>query len=289
MEKYKHGEQVHNLKDPSIIVPEIMKLLNPKSVVDFGCGLGTFLCAFKKNGVVDVLGLDGAWVNKALLYKYINPDEFVETNLEKEIKFNKKYDLVVSLEVAEHLSADSADIFVKNLVNSGNTILFSAAVPNQGGQNHINEQWLTYWEEKFLKYGFIIYDVIRPILWNYSEIFPWYKQNMVLLAPKGLKFNLDVISVPDSMRNIIHYDLFNLKTADVSVLKSRNLYILEKEAELESKNVYIREREVELESKNVYIREREQYIDSLEEKINRIKKTRSYKTFVKIEFFLRRI
>ena len=289
MEKYKHGEQVHNLKDPSIIVPEIMKLLNPKSVVDFGCGLGTFLCAFKKNGVVDVLGLDGAWVNKALLYKYINPDEFVETNLEKEIKFNKKYDLVVSLEVAEHLSADSADIFVKNLVNSGNTILFSAAVPNQGGQNHINEQWLTYWEEKFLKYGFIIYDVIRPIFWNYSEIFPWYKQNMVLLAPKGLKFNLDVISVPDSMRNIIHYDLFNLKTADVSVLKSRNLYIIEKEAELESKNVYIIEKEAELESKNVYIREREQYIDSLEEKINRIKKTRSYKTFVKIEFFLRRI
>ena len=122
-------------------------------------------------GVNDVLGIDGSWVNKDLLHKYINPEEFLEHNLEKKIKLDKKYDLVLSLEDAEHLDKDSADVFVQNLVNSGNLILFSAAIPNQGGQNHINEQWLTYWEEKFAKYNYVIQDIIRPIFWNNSEFF----------------------------------------------------------------------------------------------------------------------
>ncbi len=147
MIRYKHEKKNHNLKNPRIIVPEIIKLLDPKSVVDIGCGLGTFLNVFKQFGVNDVLGIDGAWVNKDLLFEYINPEEFLEYNLEEEIRLDRKYDLVVSLEVAEHLKKDSADIFVQNLVNSGNLILFSAAIPNQGGQNHLNEQWLTYWEK----------------------------------------------------------------------------------------------------------------------------------------------
>lgn len=210
MSRYTHEEQLHNLKDPEIIVPEIIKLLNPKSVVDIGCGLGTFLNIFKRLGVNDVLGIDGPWVNKDLLHQYINPEEFLEHNLEEKIKLDKNYDLVISLEVAEHLKESSADVFVQNLVNSGNLILFSAAIPNQGGQNHINEQWIPYWEEKFSEHNYVIHDIIRPLFWENSELFWWYKQNMVLIAPKGFELKLAKKTAP--MRNIVHHELFLLKT-----------------------------------------------------------------------------
>lgn len=217
MHKYIHEENVHNLKDPNIIIPVIIKLLNPKSVVDIGCGLGTFLNVFKRLGVNDVLGIDGPWINKDLLHKYIKPEEFLEQDLEKNIKLDKKYDLVVSLEVAEHISKDSADIFVQNLVNSGTLILFSAAIPYQGGQNHINEQWLTYWEEKFAKHNYIIHDIMRPIFWDKTEIRWWYKQNMVLITPEDFKLKSDKKTLP--MRNIVHYELFQSKAMELEELR----------------------------------------------------------------------
>src|SRR5687768_14165313 len=152
--KYTHSEEVHNLSAPQEIVPQLVKLFNPKSVVDIGCGLGTFLHCFKLEGVKDVLGIDGPWVNKELLKKYLNENEFLERDLEKEILLEKKYDLVLSLEVAEHLAPESADIFIQSLISSGRIIIFSAAIPRQGGQNHVNEQWLPFWEDKFMRYGY---------------------------------------------------------------------------------------------------------------------------------------
>ena len=116
--KYLHTESVHNLTAPQEIVPVIMNLLKPDSVIDIGCGVGTFLYCFKKEGVKEVLGVDGSWVNKELLSKYLTADEFVEMDLEKEFRLQKQYDLVLSLEVAEHISENSADIFIKNLISS---------------------------------------------------------------------------------------------------------------------------------------------------------------------------
>ena len=138
--KYVHQEEVHNLISPAEIVPVIYKLFQPKSVVDIGCGIGTFLHCFKKEGVNHILGVDGEWVNKKLLHRYINSDEFLLADLEESLKLDTQFDLVLSLEVAEHLKKESADIFVQNLISAGKLILFSAAIPQQGGQNHINEQ-----------------------------------------------------------------------------------------------------------------------------------------------------
>ena len=102
--KYMHDEKLHNSKSPMTIVGELLSLIpKPNSVVDFGCGIGTFVRAFKNVGVKDVLGLDGKWVDEDLLYKYIKPSEFKKVNLEKKVKLDKKYDLAISLEVAEHL------------------------------------------------------------------------------------------------------------------------------------------------------------------------------------------
>ncbi len=209
MSKYLHTEEKHNLSDPKVIVPEIIRLLNPKSVVDFGCGVGTFLDVFKQEGVTEVLGIDGPWVNKDLLHQHIDSTEFLEMDLEGVINLDKKYDLVLNLEVAEHLKEESADTLVQNLISAGNLILFSAAIPFQGGQNHINEQWLTYWEKKFKKHNYVVHDVIRPIFWDNPDIFWWYRQNMVLIAPKDYKLPESLASSP--IRNLVHHEPYLIK------------------------------------------------------------------------------
>ena len=183
--KYKHSAKLHNLESPRAVIPVITSLLKPKSIVDFGCGLGSWLRVFKDSGIDKILGLDGYWVDRTKIETSVI-DNFKEVDLEKEIKLKEKFDLAISLEVAEHLHNESADIFIENLTNASDIIVFSAAVPMQGGQNHINEQPLTYWVNLFDKYNYKFYDIIRGRIWNMDNVFWWYKQNMVVFSKNKL-------------------------------------------------------------------------------------------------------
>ena len=186
--KYKHSAKLHNLESPRAVIPVITSLLKPKSIVDFGCGLGSWLRVFKDSGIDKILGLDGDWVDRTKIETSVI-DNFKEVDLEKEIKLKEKFDLAISLEVAEHLHKESADIFIENLTNASDIIVFSAAVPMQGGQNHINEQPLTYWVNLFDKYNYKFYDIIRGRIWNMDNVFWWYKQNMVVFSKNELNIN----------------------------------------------------------------------------------------------------
>jgi hypothetical protein len=179
-----------------------MKDINPKSVVDFGCGIGTWLSSFKSMGVQEILGLDGSWVDKSNFVEDVL-DDFQIADLEFPISLTRKYDLAISLEVAEHLSAESARIFVSSLISASDVVLFSAAIPGQDGQNHINEQPLSYWRDLFQEHGYTMYDNIRGRLWNEKELFFWYKQNMVYFSKNELNL-LTVIPV-----DIVHPELLN--------------------------------------------------------------------------------
>jgi cyclopropane fatty-acyl-phospholipid synthase-like methyltransferase len=176
---YVHTEQMHNFRAARAVVPFVIKVVSPNSILDVGCGTGTWLKVFEENGVSDYLGVDGDYVEKNLLK--IPLSRFVSHDLTKELSLQKKFDLVVSLEVAEHLPEKSADLFVKTLVDHGLTILFSAAIPGQSGQNHLNEQWPTYWADKFAKHGYYFHDIIRPEIWGDENVDWWYKQNTFLV------------------------------------------------------------------------------------------------------------
>jgi SAM-dependent methyltransferase len=182
--KYVHEPDAHNLVSPGIVVPYMVELFKPRRVVDVGCGIGTFLHVFKTCGVAEVLGVDGSWVNKAQLN--IAANEFLEADLEKPIRLDKEFDLVLCLEVAEHLAATSADVIVDSLTSLGKKIVFSAATKLQGGQNHINEQLFSYWKEKFAKKGYKVLDVFRPVFWNEEKVQWWYKQNMFLVVHESV-------------------------------------------------------------------------------------------------------
>lgn len=206
--KYKHTTEQHTMDAPREIVPVIMDLIKPKSVVDVGCGIGTYTRVFKEKGA-NVLAIDGAWCDKKLLFENIEKDEFIERELEETIELERKFDLVFSLEVAEHLSPERGEGFVRDLANLGDVIIFSAAIPKQGGQNHLNEQWPTYWEEKFNKIGYQMHDVLRPIFWDNDNIFWWYRQNIFLVTKENAELPFLKDLERNSIRNIIHPGLLN--------------------------------------------------------------------------------
>lgn len=160
------------------VVPLVMGLVSPKSVVDIGCGVGTWLSVFQKNGVIDVLGVDGEWVNAEQLF--IPRERFIPKDFEKPFTIKKKADLVVCLEMAEHIPDTSADGLVESLVRIAPVVLFSAAIPLQEGVHHINEQWPSYWAERFKKHGYIPVDCIRRNIWTNENVRFWYAQNTFL-------------------------------------------------------------------------------------------------------------
>jgi SAM-dependent methyltransferase len=168
------------------VIPMVHKLLQPTSVLDVGCATGTWLDEWAKVGVSDVLGIDGDYVDKTALH--IPAERFTNVNLEQPFSLGRTFDLVQTLEVAEHLDEACADTFVESLVKHGETVLFSAAIPGQGGDHHVNEQWPSYWAEKFALAGYTLYDIIRPQIWTDPRIVWWYRQNILVFA-RGRAFN----------------------------------------------------------------------------------------------------
>lgn len=170
------------IKSAEKIVPIVMDLLHPQSVIDIGCGTGTWLHVFSNHGVNSIVGVDGAYVDPKSLM--IPESAFLVHDLSKPFHLGKEFDLVVSLEVAEHLSENSASLFIHSLTRHGHFVLFSAAIPFQGGTHHVNEQWPEYWARLFDQRGYVVIDCIRSKVWNADDVEFWYAQNTFLYAKR---------------------------------------------------------------------------------------------------------
>ena len=162
------------------VVPAVLDLLQPKSVIDVGCGVGTWLSVFKDHGVEDIWGLDGQWVDRRLLE--IPGERFIAHDLRTPLSLDRRFDLVVSLEVAEHLPEECARTFIDSLAALGPVILFSAAIPFQRGRNHINTQWPEYWTRHFDEKGYVVVDCIRKKIWNNQNVTWVYRQNILMYS-----------------------------------------------------------------------------------------------------------
>lgn len=194
--KYAHRLTESIDTSPAELVPFFCSMLKSKSVVDVGCGLGHWLIEFSKNGVDDITGIDGNHLDKSLYLPAL--ETLIVTDLENPFSLKRTFDLAICFEVAEHLSENTAGQFIQSLTNLSDNILFSAAIPGQGGQNHINEQWPTYWQKKFEANGFYFLDVIRPKIWWNQNIKPYYRQN-IFLATRNDFQNIGYTPVIDAV------------------------------------------------------------------------------------------
>ena len=184
-----------SLASARAVVPTVLKPLPITSVVDFGCGRGAWLKAFLENGVETVLGLDGDYVDTDRLL--IDADQFRGVDLRRPIALDRCFDLALCLEVAEHLPARSASTLIKSLAAAAPVVLFSAALPGQGGISHINEQWPLYWERLFAGVGMRKFDVVRPLTWNNSSIDLYYRQNIYIFS----RINIDALEMMEQFED----------------------------------------------------------------------------------------
>ncbi|MEO8182836.1 MAG: methyltransferase domain-containing protein [Deltaproteobacteria bacterium] len=188
------------------IVPILCETLRPRAVVDFGCGLGDWLRAFSDRGVEDVYGLDGNWVPVEKLA--IPRERFQVVNFTSEIRLNRRFDLALCLEVAEHFGDEYADKLVDALTRCADSICFSAAVPGQGGYGHVNEQFQDYWVAKFKSRGYRPVDLVRPKIWNNPRVSFWYRQNLLLFL-KDSELQRTGLHETPAIISCVHPDLYN--------------------------------------------------------------------------------
>jgi SAM-dependent methyltransferase len=152
----------------------------PTSVMDVGCGPGVWLAEWGRHRVRDIVGVDGDYVPENALA--IPASAFRPTDISQPFDLKQRFDLVECLEVAEHVPAARSETLIDNLCRHGDLIMFSAAIPGQGGRFHVNEQPYEYWRAKFAARGYAVFDSVRRPVLAIRQIEPWYRFNTFIFA-----------------------------------------------------------------------------------------------------------
>jgi hypothetical protein len=201
------------------VIPWLMDLFNPQSIIDIGCGEGHFLAEAKRCGAAEVYGVDGhEWADRRM---EIAVGEYRRHNFESSRYIaGKMRELAICLEVAEHLSAAAAERLVADLCNMAPMVLFSAAIPGQGGEGHQTEKWQSWWAERFYQRKFWAHPFIQSKFWDVAAIPPWYRQNWMLYIREDI--TADITLPPQFERQFVadrvHPDIFRAKDRHIAML-----------------------------------------------------------------------
>ncbi|MBR1646203.1 MAG: methyltransferase domain-containing protein [Selenomonadaceae bacterium] len=222
-EKFYRAQKNPSFKSAIEILPLVAEFVHPRSVVDVGCGVGTWLAVWQKHGT-EIYGVDGDYVDRSQLF--IDEKFFHPADLENRLKLKRRFDLAMSLEVAEHLSPERADSFVEDLTRLSDLILFSAAIPAQGGTNHVNEQWPSYWAQKFLQFGYIGIDCLRPKIWTNDAIEISRRQNIFIYAKSAELYRYpELQDYYLKYRDVTIFDAVHPKLWALVVKEFKNFYL----------------------------------------------------------------
>ena len=173
---YDHSRNLHSREGPRSVFHRLLRDGLPSSVLDVGCGTGTWLRAALDCGLTDVLGIDGASIPAEQLL--VQPDQILQKDLTTAVDLGRKFALVLCLEVAEHLEECHSGTLLDTLTRHSDCIVFSAACPGQPGQHHVNCKWPAWWQQGFNERGYVCDDAIRWRLWDETRLEPWYRQNI---------------------------------------------------------------------------------------------------------------
>jgi SAM-dependent methyltransferase len=182
LDSYSPGLNDVGLQSARAVVPILLSLIAPDSAIDLGCGPGNWLLALREAGVADVFGVDQNDYGDDLR---IGRECFAVANLTAPFQIQRTFGLVICIEVAEHLPPAAAPTLVRSLTALGPVVMFSAAIPLQGGTGHRNEQWPEYWRDLFAAHDFIPIDCLRPRIWENRDVAWWYTQNLLLYVHRA--------------------------------------------------------------------------------------------------------
>jgi SAM-dependent methyltransferase len=195
----------------SVLVPIVHDIIRPARVIDVGCGEGWWAAGFAARGCT-VLGVDGGYVdNTASGIPYLAAD------LERPLPVPNLgvFDLAICLEVAEHLAPQRAPGFVDELCQLAPVVVFSAAIPGQGGAGHINERPTGYWTSLFRGRGRVVSGALRWMVWGNNQVEFWYQQNLLVAADAARSPALawpDLFDTPAAEPwPVVHPTLFNAR------------------------------------------------------------------------------
>ncbi|WIH87730.1 methyltransferase domain-containing protein [Brachyspira pilosicoli] len=192
----------YNYRSAKLILPILFKYYKPESVIDIGCGIGSWLRAMLEFYISNIHGVDCNKVDEEYL---LVPRKYIEIdNLESHINYsNKKYDLAISVEVAEHLDNSSSENFIKMLTSYSNVILFSAGIPYQSGVNHINCQSPDFWYKIFNSLGYVCFDFRHELMNMWENVTPPYAQNLLLYVHKDMAYKFQAFELTN--RPLFYY------------------------------------------------------------------------------------
>jgi SAM-dependent methyltransferase len=160
------------------LLPMVRDMLHPASVLDVGCGSGAWLAEFMRLGVGDAMGVDGDYVAADTLA--IPTERFVPRDITQPFDLGRRFDMALCLEVGEHIPNAASATLVRNVATHAPIVVFSAAVPGQGGQDHINEAPLGFWRDLFRREGYAAFDPFRRAMAGMRDVEPWYRNNVLL-------------------------------------------------------------------------------------------------------------
>ena len=155
----------------------LIDVCRPESVLDIGCGIGSYLLYFVHHQVREVFGIDGIEPSVNLL----PADRYLQHDLSQPFHLGQQFDLVLCVEVVEHLAPDDADRLLEVVAeHAKERILFSAAEPGQPGKGHINCRPIGEWLEAWRQLGWQC-DVLASLSFRALSTFHWLRRNPVVL------------------------------------------------------------------------------------------------------------
>lgn len=210
-EAFYRAQQEGSLKSARQVIPLIIEMVQPRSAVDVGCGVGTWASVLMERGVKDVVGYDGEYVRRDLLK--IPAAQFKAVDLTKPLPAGPTFDLALCIEVGEHLPEEAAATLVESLTRLAPVIVFSAAIPWQGGTAHVNEQWADFWARLFMHRNYVAVDALRPRIWQYEDVEPFYRQNLLIFVKSERLSNYPALvqarsATHDQMLSVVHPKIY---------------------------------------------------------------------------------
>ena len=223
MINYDHSCNIHSVEGPRAAFPAIFRNAIPSSLLDVGCGTGTWLRAAMECGVQDIIGVDGVAVPSEHLL--VPGTCFLVRDLTRQWDLGRRFDAALCLEVAEHIDESHAEALLETLTRHSDIIIFSAACPGQEGQHHVNCQWPAYWQKLFNERSYACSDELRWQIWDEARIEPWYRQNIFIArrdtVSSGNEPRIKAVLHPEMLPSILTGNAHYLRKIDDGSMTAR--------------------------------------------------------------------